>query len=458
MALSLDWPRLLALAAVAVGAVFLGAVAGINPQAAVALAILSAYVLLTFADLSIGLALFVLLSFLEILSVGGAAVGFTKVLGLVLALSWFALVTTRRAIRTNFITAHPSAAYGLALLVGWAAISAWWAEVPDDAVETGYLLLLNAVLYVIVYTAVRSRETAVMTIAAFVIGATAAAAYGVAAGTDSTEAARLGSEIFDPNELGAVLVPGIMLAVGLGAMPRPDPVGSALAYGLAGISLFALLLTASRGGLIALTVAMVVGVAFAGRWRFQALALAVVVAVSGVYYFNALAPEAARERIEAATRGQVRYDEGRTTIWQVGWRMFEANPVNGVGGGNFSDASVQYLLQPGVAPRSDKIIDKPAVAHNSYLEMLAELGIVGGGLFFAIIGFSVGAVARAASLFARLGDLRMEVLCRALVAALAGTLVADFFISEQLSKQFWLLLGLGPAMLGIARAAPRGSA
>ena len=133
--------------------------------------------------------------------------------------------------------------------------------------------------------------------------------------------------------------------------------------------------------------------------------------------------------------------------------MFEANTVKGVGGGNFSESSVHYLLRPGVAPRSDKIIDKPAVAHNSYLEMLAELGIVGGGLFLAIIAFSVVAAGRAARAFARLGDLRMEVVCRALVAAMAGTLAADFFISEQVSKQFWLLLALGPAMLGIARRA-----
>jgi O-antigen ligase len=450
VALRYDWPRTAALAATSFAAVFLGLLAGLDPQIAVALSILCAYVLLTFADLSLGLALFVVLSFLEVLSVGGSVIGFTKVLGLVLALSWFALITTRRTLRTDFLSAHPAASYALGALIGWSALSALWAEVPGDAFETAYLLLLNAVLYVIVYTAVRSPRTAQMTLAAFVVGATAAAAYGLAAGIETTDTARLGSQIFDANELGSVLVPGILIAVGIGAMPRSEPIVSGLAYAAAAACLAALLFTASRGGLIALTVALVVGVVFAGRWRPQAAALAIVVALSGAYYFTALAPESAKERISAATRGEIQRTEGRSTIWQIGWRMFEANTVTGVGGGNFSESSVHYLLRPGVAPRSDKIIDKPAVAHNSYLEMLAELGIVGGGLFIALIAFSVAAAGRAARAFGRVGDLGMEVLCRALVAAMVGTLVADFFISEQVSKQFWLLLGLGPAVLGIA--------
>jgi hypothetical protein len=51
----------------------------------------------------------------------------------------------------------------------------------------------------------------------------------------------------------------------------------------------------------------------------------------------------------------------------------------------------------------------------------------------------------------------MEVMSRALVIALVGTLAADFFISEEFSKQLWLLLALGPAFLGIAMQAERES-
>jgi F0F1-type ATP synthase assembly protein I len=45
----------------------------------------------------------------------------------------------------------------------------------------------------------------------------------------------------------------------------------------------------------------------------------------------------------------------------------------------------------------------------------------------------------------------MEIVARAMVVALVGILAADFFITEQYGKQLWLLLGLGPALLGVAR-------
>ena len=45
----------------------------------------------------------------------------------------------------------------------------------------------------------------------------------------------------------------------------------------------------------------------------------------------------------------------------------------------------------------------------------------------------------------------MELFARGMIVALVGILAADFFISEQFGKQLWLLLGLGPALYGVAR-------
>jgi hypothetical protein len=82
--------------------------------------------------------------------------------------------------------------------------------------------------------------------------------------------------------------------------------------------------------------------------------------------------------------------------------------------------------------------------------VLAELGLVGGFLFISLILFSVGSAAVSAHRFRDLGDRQMEVLSRALFAAVVGVLAADFFLTAESSKQLWLLLGLGPAMLAIA--------
>jgi O-antigen ligase len=115
---------------------------------------------------------------------------------------------------------------------------------------------------------------------------------------------------------------------------------------------------------------------------------------------------------------------------------------------------VHYLIAPGAIQRSDLIIDTPKVAHNIYLQVLAELGIVGFVPFMLILGFGLTCCLRAARTFERRRDLGMELMSRAVFVALVGILAADFFVSQQFSKQLWLLLGLGPALLAIAPGSP----
>ena len=93
-----------------------------------------------------------------------------------------------------------------------------------------------------------------------------------------------------------------------------------------------------------------------------------------------------------------------------------------------------------------------------YLHVLAELGIVGLALFVSLIGFSVVSTVKAARRFERAGDRDMELLARGLVVGMLGLLAADFFLSGQFSKQLWILLGLGPAMLALSKRRAKRSA
>ena len=123
--------------------------------------------------------------------------------------------------------------------------------------------------------------------------------------------------------------------------------------------------------------------------------------------------------------------------------------------GNFSNSSVHYLLEPGPLTRTDLIVDTPKVAHNTYLEVLAEIGVVGLALFLTLLLFCMGCAAKAVRNFHDKHDVYLEVLARALLIALIGLLAADFFDSEQFQKALWLLLGLCPAMLAISRTGER---
>lgn len=455
MALRLDrtrWPLLAGHVAISFA---VGVLAGLDPQLAIAVAVACGFFLLVFADLAAGLAAFGFFSFLELMDLG-TVISVGKLGGLLLAVAWIAVLATKEDAHNDFTEQHPMVAAALGLFLGWALLSTVWAEDPRASLGAAGRYGLNVVLFLIVFTAVRRKDQAYLVTGALVAGAAAATIYGLIVGSDTIYGTRLSGTNLDPNELASVLVAGVALGFALAAGLRSP--GLRLA-GLAGglCCLLGIFLTVSRGGILALGVMVLAALVLAGRWRLRAgIAAAVVVSVS-VLYFAAFAPDEARERIATSTQGQTRVLEGRTTIWQIGWRMVKANPAVGVGAGNFPVASKHYLLEPGAVTASNTIlIVEPQVAHNTFLGVLAELGAVGLTLFLVVIFFCLACCLQAAARFRARGDPSGEILARGFAIGLIGTLTADFFITQEFSKQLWLMLGMAPALLSIAVRAETG--
>lgn len=444
--------RLAAALVVALAATF-GVLAGLDPPTAIAGGVGLGLLLLALNDLSVGLAILVFAVFFEQSAFAGGAVTLTKVMGIVVAASWFAVVTSGRLKENGTIfSAHPGASYILGLFLAWAAISVVWADGEGFATDLSRYLL-NTILFVIVYSAVRSRRGVGVVVGGFIAGATVTALYGIVARpvVDPSEAARLTSTVGDPNELAAAMLAGVALAVGV-ALGARRATGLRLIAGMAAAAmLVAFLLTGSRGGLVGLGVALAATAIIAGRWRPQAIAVVALVAMVAGVFFAFYAPDDIRDRVIAATNGESRSREGRDTIWVVALRMAVDRPVTGVGLASFDDDAVSYAVEPGRTFRTDEVIDNVSVAHNTYLQIWSELGLVGLALFLSLVGFAMWAAYQAVRVFERLADLPMEVLSRSLIVAIAGVLSADFFISQNFSKVLWLLLGLGPALLGVAR-------
>jgi O-antigen ligase len=441
-----NWPvngALLALCAA------LGLLAGVNPLLAVAAALAAAFATLVAADLTLGLCIFIVVSFAErVPAAGGSDLTMVKAIGGLLAISWLASVATRRAGERQLFTAHPGMTVIGALLLAWMVLSIGWAEDPTVARSEVVRYALNLSLLPIVYSAVQRREHVVAVLGVYVGGAVASALLAIAtsdgSGGDSYE--RISGIAGTANELASLLVTALILALGLALALRRAPVMRALCVGAAGICLIGLFLTLSRAGLVALAAALVAAVLIGGRRRLGVAVIALAIGLAALGYFSFAASEQARERVTTIGSGT-----GRTDIWTVAWRMVDAEPVTGVGIGNFQTASVHYLLQPGAILRDEFIVDRPQVAHNAYLHVLAELGLPGLVLFLGLVGAGLLAALRAAREFALRRDPFLETCSRALAIALVALLVADFFASDQLNKELWLLLGLGPALLAIAR-------
>ncbi len=451
MTLRARLPLLSAQVALLAAAAMFGLLAGIDAKLAVVAALSVAFTAIVIADLAVGVTLFAVLAFVDVLPLGGAALTFTKAAGLLLALSWLANLATNSDTKSDFFTAHPAFGYVLVGLLAWMAVSVLWADYPGGALAALYRWVLQVTLFLIAFTAVRTRRHVIWVLTAFLVGAMISALYGLAfpAPPESAEdVTRLGGAGIDPNQLATVMVAALPLAAAFAVGWKRHPGVRLLALAVVGFCAFSVFLSLSRTGLTALAVALIATVLVAGRWRTPAVLLLVSVSVLAVGYFTFYASADQRERISVADGGT-----GRSDIWTVGWRMVEANPVQGVGIGNFSTSSIHYLLAPGAIRRDEFIVDDPKVAHNVYLEVLAEVGIPGLVAFVAVLLFSLVSTIRAAHGFLRAGDMQMELLARGLCVALVGTFAANFFISGQFSKQLWILLALGPAMLQVAQSA-----
>jgi O-antigen ligase len=443
------------LAAAAGGGGF-GLLAGIDPLVALAAALALAYAGLTMANLRLGLCLFTIIAFIDVFPVPlGSAASLTKLAGVVLALAWLASTVLGRSTGRGLLDEQPWLALLIVAFLAWATLTAVWA--PSSAAALGAVARygLNGLFFLIVLGAVRTRRDVTYVVSAFLVGAAFSAAYGIAVPSASTtgeaDLQRVTGTIGDPNEFAAVLVAALPLGVALAAAREWPRSVRALGIATAGLSVAGVLLSVSRGGFISLLVVLVAGAALAGRWRAKALFVVPLVILAGVGYL--LANPAALTRVTESNGGT-----GRTDLWQVGWRMVRDRPVLGVGAGNFADASIRYLLQPGRLERSDLIADTPKVAHNTYLAILAELGLVGATMFVALAGVAIASGVRATRMFARQRDGPMEMLTRGWLTAMAGLLTADAFLSAEFSKQLWLLLALGPALLAVACRSPAGAA
>ena len=162
----------------------------------------------------------------------------------------------------------------------------------------------------------------------------------------------------------------------------------------------ALVLSNSRGGLLAMAAQVVCAPAIflgsrpraadeAKSWtRSVAARVAIIVALlivvaGGVVWLGgdqlATGAETAAIEIAGADRSELHEGARRRDIWRSTWLMFKAHPITGAGfGGYWAEVSQFHQASGRLTPQQ---------AHNDYLEVLASGGIAGVGLlvWFAIV-------------------------------------------------------------------------
>jgi O-antigen ligase len=298
--------------------------------------------------------------------------------------------------------------------------------------------------YAVTVLAIRDHKDVERLTLTYALGATAYCAYVIA--TSSMAGARVAAvtKSYDPNDFAAYVTASIPVVVYVIGVKRSAVVRLGALVSLA-ILMYGLVLSGSRGGMVGLTVAMVLVIA-----SFDAVRLTtkVAIAIVGVATVLAVANDEWYARMgtlfDAGNDYNVTAESGRTQTWMRGLGYFAGRPVTGVGAENFPVA--EGVLNPLVAKERYGFGVQRLAAHNSFVQVLVELGLPG---FIAFIAMITGAYRALNNGIRRQRDTNVRSLGQALRASLSGMLVASFFLSHayaaMLFATFALCVGYGKA-------------
>jgi len=190
-----------------------------------------------------------------------------------------------------------------------------------------------------------------------------------------------------------------------------------------------LMLTGTRGAVVAGVAACAIVPVTLSRQSMRAYALVGVLLIAGGASATLVVPQANLDRIFGIT-GEVTGGgsmSGRTDIWNAGLQSFSQRPLLGAGLGAAADAIEPYLR-------------KKMPAHNLTVGLLVEVGVVGLGLFAALIGSCAWTTYRSPPPYRALWGV---VLLTWLVGGLSG--------GPEAVKFTWVLFGFIAAQSGLSR-------
>lgn len=260
---------------------------------------------------------------------------------------------------------------------------------------------------------------------AYILGASVTAVQTVMAyRTHGDAMRRFSAGATDPNAVAMTLALALPMAWYLGMTYR-QPLLRWICRMYLPVGLLGIGLTASRGGLLAAIVGLLI--VPLTMTRLSPARLATAIAILGISGAVAVAyvPDRIVERFATTTSSVETLDlGGRFRIWKAGVQAFAYKPLTGYGTGSFRAAASPWL-------RGDM-----RVAHNSFLSVLVEQGLVGFLLYLAMFLAVFRAVVTLPPLERRFG-----------LVLLATLLMTMLPLTWEDSKPVWFILA---ALLGFA--------
>lgn len=210
--------------------------------------------------------------------------------------------------------------------------------------------------------------------------------------------------------------------------------------------LLVIIFSESRGGFLGLLSVVI----YSWMRSNKKLALAAIIGILVIFAFI-VAPTGYWDEVgsissEASGKNTSGTGAQRIYAWKLGWKMFQENPIMGVGQGNYPWNAGKAEDELGVLWQSRSLSGR--AAHSLYFTLLSELGMIGTTIFIAMVLFSfkdlklIRNVIKANTMKVPEDEKgKIYYLVLAMEGSLIGFLVSSVFISTLYYPSFWILCG-----------------
>jgi O-antigen ligase len=300
------------------------------------------------------------------------------IMGLVVGACWLVTIVVTGRMREPI-----PYLFALAVFVAWIALTTFWSANPAESLGAVLLWLQTLLLVYILWDLYRTKPALRAGLQAYVLGAYTAVFgavlnyFGSNPFYSHQDRYSLGDT--NPDGYGFIVALGVPLACYLAASAEMPKIFRLLNYGYIPVAFLGIALSGTRTASVGAAVGLLYGLATLTRLRlFARVAVVALLAAALFFLFPIVQPLTSFQRLGTTPTEVTEGDlNGRIAQWEQGLRAFVGHPVLGVGTDMY---------------RSVNTLNK--VAHNSYLSVLVELGLIGFVFFATILWIVVGQARR----------------------------------------------------------------
>lgn len=143
-----------------------------------------------------------------------------------------------------------------------------------------------------------------------------------------------------------------------------------------------------------------------------------------------LVPVSPVRRIMEPGYGDRSSEQSHYALWEFGVQVASDHPVIGIGLGEFKS----------MTETKNVLKNASAMAHNTYIELAAETGVIGCFIYLAILISAIAVLQRVRKQALSQGHSYLQAASAGLQEGLAGFAVAAFFFSAEYEKPLWITI------------------